>query len=182
MACVIEIKVEALTDHAFAPFGQVIGPRADAPAFGGEGLRSWALEYGCDDTTELMYIWFDHIPMTFSKVERHLNVTQAFVPLDASAMVMVVGPRTDTSRPDDAPDANRLRAFLVPGTHGVMMWRGVWHALNRFPIRPPGGGFVLVTSRETQSELEHQLHEGSEPQLTHVFDYARCDACFEVRL
>jgi ureidoglycolate hydrolase len=38
MSQVIEIKVEALTDEAFAPFGQLIGPREGTPAFGGEGL------------------------------------------------------------------------------------------------------------------------------------------------
>ncbi len=183
MSQVIEIKVEALTDAAFAPFGQLIGPREGAPAFGGEGLSSWRLDYDAAGATELMYIWFDHIPMTFSRIERHLNVTQGFVPLNAAEMVMVVGPRTDTSGRSEAPDPRELRAFLVPGTHGVMMWRGVWHTLNRYPTRAPGGGFVLLTSKETQSELEREKRDGLQPQLTHVFDYAERDGTrFEIRI
>ena len=63
-------------------------------------------------------------------MERHLNVAQAFIPLNGAEMVMVVGPRTDIGQRDDAPDPGQLRAFLVPGTHGVMMWRGVWHTLH----------------------------------------------------
>ena len=112
MSQVIEIKVEALSDEAFAPFGQLIGPREGTPAFGGEGLRSWRLEYDADGATEAMYIWFDYIPMTFSRIERHLNVTQAFVPLNAAEMVMVVGPRTGSPGPR-TPSSRRNRPLTL---------------------------------------------------------------------
>lgn len=181
MPTIVHIDVEPATHESFAPFGQLIGPSDDKPVFHGDGLRSWRLKYEIDGTTEVMFIQFDFKPMVFSKIERHFNVTQSFLPLDAAEMIMVVGPRTN---PDDwtaLPAPQSLRAFLVPGTHGVMMWKGVWHALNRFPTKPPGAGFALLTAAETQNELERQLQSGYQPKLTQAADYLeRFDVTFEV--
>jgi ureidoglycolate hydrolase len=86
-------------------------------------------------------------------------------------MVMVVAPRTDETDRSVLPGPESLRAFLVEGSSGVLLWKGVWHALNRFPVQPPSAGFALLTATETQSELERQLHEGVAPQLTQAVDY-----------
>jgi ureidoglycolate hydrolase len=177
---VVRIGVKPVTEHSFAPFGQLIGLRESEPNFHGNGLRSWRLNYGADGETELMYIWFDYMPMRFSKLERHFNVTQAFVPLNGVSMIMVVAPGTDPANWEDVPAPESVQAFLIPGDCGVMLWKGVWHALNRYPIKPPGGGFALLTTRETQNELERQLHTGYQPQLTQAVDYeTRFDVRFE---
>lgn len=177
MTKVVHIDVKPVTAENFAPYGQLIGLSDAEPNFRGNGLRSWRLGYGADDQTELMFIWFDFIPMRFSKLERHFNVTQSFVPLGGVSMVMVVAPRTDPGNWDDLPQPESLEAFLIPGNCGVMMWKGVWHALNRFPVKPPGGGFALLTSHETQNELERELHTGYRPKLTQAVDY---EAAFDV--
>lgn len=181
MIKVVRIDVEPVSDEAFAPFGQLIGLSEDTPVFQNPGLRSWRLNYQCVDATEAMFIWFDHVPMAFSKIERHFNVTQSFIPLDRVEMVMVVAPRTDPTDWNDLPPPPALRAFLIPGTHGVMMWKGVWHALNRYPTQPPGGGFTLLTSVATQAELEREKRDGTPPKLTQAVDYAdRFKVRFEV--
>ena len=77
MTRVVHVDVEPVTGEAFAPFGQLIGVREDAPVFRNQGLSSWRLDYQCDDATEVMFIWFDHVPMAFSKLERHFGVTQS---------------------------------------------------------------------------------------------------------
>jgi ureidoglycolate hydrolase len=180
---VVRVSVKPATAESFAPFGQLVGLRDSQPDFHGSGLRSWRLDYECKDSTELMFIWFDYVPMRFSKLERHFNVTQSFVPLNDAAMVMVVAPKTDPSNWEDLPAPESVQAFLIPGDRGVMMWKGVWHALNRFPVKAPGGGFALLTSRETQSELERQLKTGSQPQLTQAVDYqTRFSVTFEVEM
>lgn len=183
MAETVYVDVKALTDESFAPYGQIVGVRQKEPNFHGKGLRSWRLDYSADDQTELMFIWFDHMPMRFSKLERHFGVTQAFVPLDGAAMVMVVAPRTDPANWADLPAPASVEAFLVPGNCGVMLWKGVWHALNRYPVRAEGGGFALLTSHDTQAELERELRLGDKPKLTQAVDYATTfNVDFEVRM
>ena len=109
--------------------------------------------------------------MVFSKIERHFNITQCFIPLDGAAIVMVVAPPTDPSDRSALPPPASVRAFLVGGDTGILLWKGVRHALNRFPIKPPAASFALLTAMETQRELERQLHQGSEPELTQTVDY-----------
>jgi len=84
---------------------------------------------------------------------------------------MVVAAPTD---PDDwsaVPAPNALRAFLIPGDCGIMLWRGTWHALTRFPVCPEGAAFAMITGYETQRELERQKASGTEPKLTQEVDY-----------
>lgn len=182
MTEVVYVDVEPVTAEAFAPFGQLIGLSEDAPVFRNQGLSSWRLDYQCDDATEVMFIWFDHVPMAFSKLERHFGVTQSFIPLDRTDMVMVVAPRTDPNDWNDLPPPGSIRAFLIPATYGVMMWKGVWHALNRYPTSPPGAGFTLLTSAATQAELQREKQDGTPPKLTQAADYAdRLNVRFEVR-
>ena len=153
--------------------------RSDAGAFGqaphlaapcaATFRRLQRLPYESSGVTELMVIRYDHRPMTFEKLERHNNVTQCFVPLDTMSWVMVVAPPSDT---DDAPAPDSVRAFLVDGEQGVLMWKDTWHAFNRFPAAGPGVSFALLTGADTQEELERQKAGGPSPTLTHVVDYA----------
>jgi ureidoglycolate lyase len=170
MAGLVEISVEPISAEGFAPFGQLIAERDGPPSFFGDGLQAWRLDCDITGTTELMFVHYDYRPMVFSKIERHFAITQCFIPLDGAAMVMVVAP-TDPSDRSALPPPASLRAFLVGGDTGILLWKGVWHALNRFPVRRAAAAFALVTSTETQRELERQLKQGSEPELTQAVDY-----------
>lgn len=177
----VPIPVERVSHEEFAPFGQLISEQDTPPTFHGDGLRSWELAYDIEGTTELMFIHYEHKQMKFSAIERHFNVTQCFVPLASIGFVMVVAPRTDERDRSILPAPESLRAFLIEGSAGVLMWKGVWHSLNRFPVQPPGAGFALLTATETQSELERQLREGVPPELTQAIDYeCRFGIRFEV--
>jgi hypothetical protein len=81
---------------------------------------------------------------------------------------MVVAPPTGRK---SVPEPSELRAFFVPGTLGLMLWRGTWHALTRFPAAPSGAGFAFLTDANTQRELEKQRTDGTPPRLTGEIDY-----------
>jgi ureidoglycolate hydrolase len=170
MAETVEIALEPGTASAFAPFGELIGAQDGAPVFYGAGLRSWRLGCEIEGRTELMFIRYDHKPMAFSALERHFTITQCFIPLAGEGMVMAVAPRT----PEDwsaLPDPRSVRAFLIQPQHGVLLWKGVWHSLNRFPVSQAGLGVALITAAETQAELESQLYKGTQPRLTQAADF-----------
>jgi ureidoglycolate lyase len=171
MAGVVEIPAGRLSAEAFAPFGQIIGEQAVPPVFAGPHIQSWRLAFEVDGATELMYSRYLHQPYEFSTLERHVNVTQSFIPLENAPSVMVVAPPTD---PDDwsrVPDPKAVRAFYVSGSCGLMLWRATWHALTRFPVRPSGAAFALITGHDTQRELEAEKADGTTPRLTQVVDY-----------
>lgn len=165
------IRLEPLTPEAFAPFGQIIAERDAPPVFAGPGLASWRMAYEAAGASELMVVRYDHRPLELTMLERHLNVSQSFVALGGVPSVMVVAAPTGEEA-ESLPAPGDLRAFLVPGGAGILLWRATWHALTRFPLRPEGGAFLMVTGRETQRELERQNADGTPPRLTQVVDFA----------
>jgi ureidoglycolate lyase len=179
MSKVVEIRLERLSAEAFAPFGQLICARSDEPPiFEAPHLRSWRQDFDVEGPTELMYIHYVHRPIEFSTFERHFQVTQTFVALGGAASVMVVAAPTGRK---SVPEPGELRAFFVPGTLGLMLWRGTWHALTRFPAAPGGAGFAFLTDANTQRELEKQRIDGTPPTLTEEIDYReRCGVSFKV--
>jgi ureidoglycolate lyase len=178
---VVQIWLERLTAEAFAPFGQLICARDDPPIFEAPHLRSWRQDFAIRGAAELMYIHYAHQPMAFSAIERHFRVTQTFIPLAGAASVMVVAAPTDLADWASLPEPGQLRAFYASGTVGLMLWRGTWHALTRFPAGPDGAGFAFLTDRDTQRELERQRVDGTPPGLTQEIDYRkRFDVAFEV--
>lgn len=56
-------------------------------------------------------------------LERHPNGSQAFIPMQGQAFLIVVAPVLD----DQTPDISKLCAFISDGTQGVNYHAGTWH-------------------------------------------------------
>ncbi len=144
----IELRPQPLTRAAFAPFGDVIDPEgAEHFAINGGTIERYhdlatvtVGEQGrvlislatCNRVTPLPYC----IPL----VERHPLGSQAFIPLNATPLWVVVAP------PGDHPEPHQLQAFISNGHQGVNYHPGVWHmplmtpdAEQRFIIVDRGG-------------------------------------------
>ena len=63
------------------------------------------------------------IPFSVSMLERHPNGSQAFIPMQGQAFLIVVAPALD----DQTPDISKLCAFISDGTQGVNYHAGTWH-------------------------------------------------------
>ncbi|MFM7345164.1 MAG: ureidoglycolate lyase [Tagaea sp.] len=168
------IQVEPFNEESFAPFGIVIGPRATPAEFKGNASEGWLLEFEAMGGAQLMYSRFHHQKMRFSLVERHFGVTQGFVPLNGTPLVMVVAP------PGVSPSPESLRAFLLDGTRGLLMREGTWHTLDRYPVRPPYVDVLFLTARATHEELMREQAGGPKPRLTELHDFAAQGIEFEV--
>ncbi len=181
MTTVRKIELEPLNAEAFAPYGQIIGEGKGPPVFSGPHIASWQMDFAVDGGIELMFARYVHQAVQFDRMERHFNVTQAFIALGDAASVMVVAGPVDPGDHDAVPSPEAIHAFHVGGDVGLMLWKGTWHALTRFPARAPGADFALITGRDTQAELERQLADGSVPKHTQVMDFAaRAGLSFEV--
>jgi ureidoglycolate lyase len=173
MTTLVEIALEPLTAGGFAPYGQLITARDEPPVFEGPHLEAWRMDFAVDGEIELMYMRYVHKEMRWTTMERHFNVTQSFMALGGAASVMVVADPTDASDRSVLPRPETVRAFLVDGARGVMLWKGTWHALTRFPVPATGGAFAMITGAVTQRELERQNRDGTRPELTQVVDFEK---------
>lgn len=125
----IELKVEALSREAFAPFGDVIEA--------GEAVRHFTINAGSTeryhdlaqleagpDGRLIVSIFRGQpraLPFTVCMMERHPLGSQAFMPLSNRPYLVVVAP------PGAAPGAQDLRCFLASGQQGVNYATGTWH-------------------------------------------------------
>ncbi len=177
----IQIPIEPFTAESFAPFGIVLGEPGYAAEFAGSRSHSWLMPFEAEGGAQIMFSRYYHQPIRFSLLERHFNVTQGFVPLSGAPLIMVVAPPTPPAGPAAIPAPEALRAFYMSGATGLLMHKGTWHTLDRYPVRPPHMDCVFLTARTTQVELMREKSEGIAPVLTEVVDYTtHAGVTFEV--
>ena len=115
------LPLQPVTPEAFAPYGALMIPPAEA---GERALHSQWLTEPAEVPVQmhLNRVPASKLPLSLDEAERHPAAPQAFVPVDVALYVAVV------VGDGDAPDLEAARAFLVPGSVGVVYAPGVWHA------------------------------------------------------
>lgn len=153
------IAAEPLTAGAFAPFGEVIAPRAE-PSWminAGRCGRHHALARvergGGEAVLSIFCSEGITLPYRCTLLERHPLGSQAFVPLGHEPWLSIVAP-------DDSGRPGVPRAFLVPAGIGINLRAGTWHGL----LTPLGGpADFLVVDREGEGD---NLEEAEIPPVT----------------
>lgn len=125
------LQAQPLTKKAFANYGDVIEIRgARHFSINGETFERFhdlaKVDVGTEqDGRALISIvrcnQAASLPYEVRSIERHPLGTQAFYPLSASPMVIVVAPPTERVEP------NQVQAFVSNGSQGVNFYRGTWH-------------------------------------------------------
>lgn len=135
------IQAEPLTAEAFAAFGQVIEcvGHANLEINGGTSRRfSDLAQLESDGTGRLALSIFQaqerSAPYRLTCIERHPLGSQAFMPLDGQAFLIVAAAH---------PSADALRVFRSNGRQGINFRRGVWH----HPLLALAPGDFLVADR-----------------------------------
>ena len=163
----VRVKVEMLEAEAFAPFGEVLCFREQPPDFVGTTSLGWKAHYEGSGSPLIMTLSSRYVGMRCATLERHLNVTQTFVPLGrVPAIIAVAAPTEGAATP--APED--VRAFLIDGSSGYVLKAGAWHSPDRFPLYPPSAEIVIITSHDTQHELE--TLDRADWQNTQVVDFS----------
>jgi ureidoglycolate hydrolase len=137
-----------MTSASFAPYGEVFaGPhlreeRAMLPSgFSHEGRVTLSVISQPSEGT------------TFTRMERHFAITQAFVQLAGAPCVVCVAPPGDLSNPASVPEPESVRGFLIDPAQGWMFHRGTWHSLERFVLAPSGASFVIVNAAPNPTQI-----------------------------
>jgi ureidoglycolate hydrolase len=175
----VKVKVEPLTEAAFRPFGQLISLSDRPPDIEGVNSDSWKSSFEADGPTLVMLISSRNEGLRFTRLERHLGVTQTFIPLGQVPAVIAVAAPTTTDNPAAIPAPEDVHGFLIDGSAGYLLKRGTWHSLDRYPLSEQASQIVIITDHRTQKEIEHtpldQWH------LTQNVDYAtRFGITFEI--
>ncbi len=145
------IRIEPLTRDAFAPFGEVLTPRAapDRMINAGRCERHHALatveRHGGEAIISIFRSDPVSLPYDCDLLERHPLGSQAFMPMGPDAWLSVVA--FDEGGRPGAP-----RAFLVPAGVGVNLRAGVWHGVLTPLDRP--ADFLVVDREGTGTNLQ----------------------------
>jgi len=107
----ITLKVQQLTAAAFAPYGRVVADER-------EPLQMQEGHF----TARLMTV--QRVPQTVDHINRHLDHSQMFVPLNGDRTVLVVAA---PDVPEEGFDAARIAAFVTDGKTTVIFHPGTWH-------------------------------------------------------
>ena len=180
MTRIVDVPVEPLSHDSFSPFGEVLASPKKPTAWSRPGLDAWRMDFSIAGSTELEVVRFHfHEKMEFDLLERHIMLTEARIPMQGSQAVMVVAPPSEPFEPADVPDPGEVRAFLLDGTSGILLWRGTWHALDAFAVRPPYAEFAFISEAETEKEIHGQSAPVSASR-THVANYRERDVRFRI--
>ena len=122
-----KIKVQMISEEAFAPFGQVI--TTEGRSFDGEaGMYRWYEKQAQVDGAEVVSINLltaIQREYTFQKFESHSRTTETLLPLIGGVIVAGI--------PSGAVTEERVQAFYVPVGKGISWNIGAWHYAP-FPV------------------------------------------------
>jgi len=136
MSSVMEIK--PLTQAGFAPYGDVIESENRKSFFINNDMAERfhnlsAVEVAGENASAVISLvhskQFD-MPCKVDHIENHPLGSQAFIPLDDSPFIVVVGKVAET------PDISRLEAFVTNGQQGINYHTGTWHHVLLTPYAP----------------------------------------------
>ena len=178
MATIVEVKAEPLTAGSFAPYGQLIGAGEEPADYARPLLDVWRLDFRADARTRVQIMRYHRQPMTFSRLERHVHVTEGRIPLGRARAALAVAGATGEAR-DSMPDRDSVRAFRFDGSCGILFAPGIWHSLDCFPLGSPSVDFVLLSDEATETEIE-SWREPASGRRTHVCDYASVGIEFRI--
>jgi len=160
------LEVKPLTAESFAAFGDVIEST---------GNESFEINYGMADRYHaLAKVEIDpekegysvislvkskkyELPQKVKIIERHPLGSQAFIPRDKTAFIVVV------AEPGDQVKADQLHAFITNGEQGINYHAGVWHGLLLTPFAAMD--FICV-DRAGAGENCEEIHFEEREQYT----------------
>ena len=149
MTELFKLKVEPMTEDAFAPYGVLM----DAKERPKDHRAFFPIDFQVDGRATLNVIWQPQQGIRFSKLERHFGVTQSFVQLSGAPAVVCAAAPTDMDDPQAIPEPDQIRAFLINPETGYAFHRGTWHSLDRYLLAPPGGSFLMLNTSPNPTQI-----------------------------
>jgi ureidoglycolate lyase len=149
----MKIKVERLSQKDFQPFGEVIGEPGVKPEISNPEVDVWP---GISDVKLCggagQVYWLNmKIPRPFvcDSLEKHKTCGEVLIPIKGQS-IAVFGLSKDGIADSEDLDPNTVKAFILDGSAGVNINKGVWHWLP-FPISE-STTFVAILEKNTHKD------------------------------
>ena len=131
------IPIEPMDEAALRPFADLlVAPAADPRQDRASPVENFRAGVGANLALIRSAPFAGLMPLT--RLERHPQSSQAFLPLAVDSYLVVVAPDRD-----GRPDESAIRAFQVPGHAGLNYRAGAWHA-HLMTLSAPGTFAMLV--------------------------------------
>ncbi len=140
-----KLVAQPITPEAFAPFGQLILPRADGAPFGPQDAQLVLSE----GIPRFYIMTLVNRGIRFRAITRHQGCTQCLGSLEGKDWWVAVAPPS----PAEQPNPKEIRAFQVPGDCFIKLEVGTWHAGPYFSH--PQVNFYNLELSDTNS-VDHQ--------------------------
>ena len=129
LAAMRHIQCQDMDAAQFARFGEVVDAAGRRPELINQGTTQRfpdlaAFDAGDGGVRPAIGIYLANarvFPLRIAALERHCQAGQAFIPLGPHCFVMVVAPG------GDAPEWERVRAFVTRPGQAISLHRGAWH-------------------------------------------------------
>jgi ureidoglycolate lyase len=125
----IEIPVTSATAESTAPFGRLIDSDVTAslaiPYYPARVVEGGDLGFTYRGSAKMRTAQVLPGDMTVSWMERHLHLTQMFVPIGTASYIMVLAPPNHDAG-DELPDLDQMAALRFSGA-GLLLHQGTWH-------------------------------------------------------
>lgn len=141
------LTAELATAENTARFGQLLYAEGEGlPHVYGDSLHTYKVGRleAAGPVESIEYIWTLNHHNRGQRVlylERHLQITQSFIPLGAPIIAVMAPP--DARIENEMPALDEIRAFVIPAFAGFNMHRGTWHEV---PTAVYPETVVLLTS------------------------------------
>ena len=145
------LSLQTMTPEAFADYGTLLTPASKEPSdYADADSEGWRSRVAIDGTPELIMVRTRFVGLRFSRLEQHTNVTQAFIPVGGVPAAVAVARSHDGT--DAPPLASAVRAFALAQGTAYILGAGIWHSLDRYPLREGHVDVVMLTAVETTNE------------------------------
>jgi ureidoglycolate hydrolase len=132
----IKVPAQALETTGFAPYGEIIRPRAMGTQFAN---HAYDPETSSDEPTLTLTngtprLWImaqKKRGLVFTQLARHRRVSQCLGALQGKEWFIAVAPPNDLAD-GTRPDLSRLAAFRIPGDRVIKLHVATWHAGPHF--------------------------------------------------
>lgn len=139
------IKVVPFDPDRFDPYGEVIDATTTPPLsnnlYQGANRTHGPVRIDSDHPVELLVLRGSIRPFRVRYLERHVEITQTFIPLGGDPYIFVCA-KPDATLQGGFPRLQEIQAFMVDGATGVNIHRGTWHE----PAFPLVDGSMCVLS------------------------------------